>query len=63
MILSNSTQPPIDYDSAHRESPLIMSEIELPVVLKLPVSERLRLVATILDRIAAYREAVAKSDD
>lgn len=41
----------------------MMSEIELSAVLKLPVSERLRLVEPIWDSIAADPKAVAMSDE
>ena len=41
----------------------MMSDIELSSVLKLPVSERLRLVEAIWDSIAEHPEAVAMSDE
>jgi putative addiction module component (TIGR02574 family) len=41
----------------------MMSEIELFAVLKLPLSERLRLVEAIWDSIAEHPEAVAMSDE
>jgi putative addiction module component (TIGR02574 family) len=41
----------------------MMSNIEWSALLKLPVSERLRLVETIWDSIAAHPEAVAMSDE
>lgn len=40
----------------------MMSNIEWSALLKLPVSERLRLVEAIWDSIAAHPEAIALSD-